>query len=146
MKKAILLCLIVLFQCQSNLRFKEENMIGTWKVDSIYNYTNGFGYWIAVPDWRDNIVYQYEKDGRVFQKKEEEKRAMHYRLVKDDSLVYTDLAGKFVSGYTILELTPTKLVLKKRHDPLFPGKNQEVFEIRVFSPINPSSLSAAVCP
>lgn len=132
-----LLCVSVwlTLACQSKPDFTQKDIVGAWKADSIFQYTNGFVERKAVLDPDENIVYDYDSTGRLTMKKEGEQRSIQYEIIAGDSLIYRSAAGGFLVGYRILSLIPNKLVLKKKQYPLFPGPNQDVYEIRQFSPV-----------
>ncbi|MFC0186547.1 hypothetical protein SAMN04515674_106180 [Pseudarcicella hirudinis] len=135
MKKLFLFLPLLFFHCKSKPAFNKNQILGAWKADSVYHFTNGFVQAIAIVDSDENIVYEYDSTGSVFMKKDGEIRRIHYKFIREDSLAYFDSKGQFMTGYKILALTPEKLVLKKIQKPMFSGKNQEVFEIRRFSPV-----------
>lgn len=122
------------FSCHSSPDFREKDLLRAWKADSIFQYTNGFVEKKAVITADDNIVYEYDSTGRLTMKKADEQRSIRYKLVGNDSLIYISPKGRYLNGYRILELTPNRLVLRKNLKPLFPGKNQLLYEIRQFSP------------
>ncbi len=122
--------------CQSRPGFTQNDIVGAWKADSIFQYTNGFVERKAVLDPEENIVYDYDSTGRLTMKKEGEQRSIQYEIIAGDSLIYRSTTGGFLVGYRILSLSRNKLILKKKQYPLFPGPNQEVYEIRQFSPVS----------
>ena len=134
MRSWFLLVFIVLVQCQRKPDFTRNDIAGAWKADSIFAYTNGFVERKAVLNADENIVYDYDTTGRLTMKKDGEQRSIQYEIVAGDSLIYRTARGEILVGYRILSLTPTKLVLKKTQHPLFPGPNQEMYEVRQFSP------------
>lgn len=140
MKKLIIVLLVVFCQCQSSVGPANE-LIGEWKIDSMYNYTNGFGFTNRVPtdDWS---TFQYEPGGRMAEKRYGQQMHYQYRLLPTDSLVYMDSTGHFLSGFKILKLDEQHLVLKKTHRPFLPGKHQQLYEVRFFSKVRPERTDA----
>ncbi|WP_026993856.1 hypothetical protein [Flectobacillus major] len=130
------LWLICSWACQPKKTIKKEYILGAWKADSVYHFTNGFVQAIKIEDSEENIVYDYDTTGTVFMRKDGEQRSMKYQIIENDSLVYFDNGGRYLAGFTIVLLEPEKLVLKKIQKPLFAGKNQEIYDIRCFSHIN----------
>lgn len=139
MKKVIIALLFIstLTRCVS----REKQIQGTWKTDSILNFVNGFSHTNDSQDehWSH---FEYTKEGAIFERRKQEFRKYHYKLLKSDSLVYLDSAGSFLNGYKILKLDNDQLVLKKIQKPYLPGKNQELYEIRFFSKINSDSTAS----
>ncbi|WP_461133113.1 hypothetical protein [Spirosoma lituiforme] len=127
-------CTVIVLACQTKQTYTNKDIVGAWKTDSIFQYTNGFVERKGVLDPDENIVYEYDRKGRLLMKKDGEQRNFQFEVVAGDSLIYRDAGGFFMVGYRILALGPDKLVLKKKQAPLFPGPNQEVYEIRQFSP------------
>ncbi|MFD2572690.1 hypothetical protein ACFSUS_18770 [Spirosoma soli] len=132
-----------MFSCDSKPTFTEKDITGAWATDSIFEYTNGFVEKKALNDPDQNIIYAYDSNGGLTMKKEDEQRQFQYQIVDGDSLVYRDASGMFMSGYRILALSAHKLVLRKNRKPMFPGPNQQVYEIRQFSPVKAESQQPA---
>ena len=131
-----MLCLFayLAFACQTKPDFTPEDIAGAWKVDSVFQYINGFVERKAILDTDEAITYEYTRTGELTMKKVEEQRNFQYEILDGDSLVYRTMTGTFMVGYRILSLGSGKLVLRKRQRPAFSGKNQEVYEIRQFVP------------
>lgn len=125
----ILPFLLLLFaQCQT----KDINSLqGTWKVDSVYSFYNGFD--MTSPG--QEPLYHFQSDGRLRMTKDKEYRYFFYK-VQNDSLIYTTLEDKRVDGLLILDVNDEQLVLKKSKSLLFMGGNQERYEIKYFSRVN----------
>ncbi len=130
-----LLVTLLLVGCQSKVRVTEADLKGIWKTDSIYRYTNGFTERKAVQNDADNIIYDYDGTGTMTMRKEAEARPVRYRVINGDSLQYIGKSGTVLSSFRILAFEPGKLVLRKMQEPLFSGKNQLVYEVRLFSPV-----------
>lgn len=129
----LLLFALLTVGCQSKIRVTEADLKGLWKTDSIYRYTNGFVEKKAITDGDDNIVYDYNGTGTMTMRKEAEARPVRYRVINGDSLQYVGKTGTVVSSFRILAFEPDKLVLRKMQEPLFSGKNQLLYEVRLFS-------------
>lgn len=132
----VLVPVIFMTQCKS----KEENIQGLWRTDSISNYVNGFSFTNNIFDehWS---YFEYKPDKSLFERRGKEFRKSYYKFLDKKILIYSDSLGRGLSRYLILHLDSKKLVLKKVQNPYLPGKNQEVYEIRYFSKIKPSSSS-----
>lgn len=126
--------LYLLCACQTNAVFTPDDIAGAWKVDSVFQYTNGFVERKGIPDLDEAITYEYTSTGELTMKKGNEERNFQYEILDGDSLVYRTMTGTFMVGYRILALKPGKLALRKRQRPAFSGKNQEIYEIRQFLP------------
>lgn len=135
-------CMGMLVSCQTKRTYTDKDIVGVWKTDSILQYTNGFVERKGALDPDENIVYEYGNSGRLIMKKDHEQRNFQFEVVAGDSLIYRDAGGFFMVGYRILSLSPDRLVLKKKQAPMFPGPNQEVYEIRQFSPATIDGRSA----
>ena len=131
-----MLCLFayLAFTCRTKPDFTPKDIAGAWKVDSVFQYSNGFMERKAILDTDEAITYEYTSTGELAMKKVNEQRNFQYEILDGDSLVYRTMNGTFMVGYRIVALNPGKLVLRKRQRPAFSGKNQEVYEIRQFVP------------
>lgn len=120
--------LLLFAQCQT----KDINSLqGTWKVDSVYSFYNGFD--MTSPG--QEPLYHFQPDGRLRMTKDKEYRYFFYK-VQNDSLIYTTLDDKRVDGLLILDVNDQQLVLKKSKSLLFMGGNQERYEIKYLSRVN----------
>ncbi len=124
----IILAIITLHSCGSA---PETTIRGVWKVDSVYLYYNGFEQRQYQPgsDW---ATYHYNPEGTVREIKFDTYRSYSYDFI-GDTLLWRSAAGQLQGKYEILLLSPERMVLKKEKAPIFPGKNQERFEVRYFS-------------
>jgi hypothetical protein len=138
----IFLLLIGLCQCQPSLSSQEKKLMGEWKIDSIYQYVNGFSQTKRIPE-RDWSTFEYLPQGIMAEKREEQQKRYRYRLIAADSLIYTDSTGTLLSGFRILKLDDQRLVLKKIRQPYLSGKNQHLYEIRYFSKMQPDSPTSS---
>jgi hypothetical protein len=116
--------------------------MGEWKIDSIYQYVNGFSLTKRIPE-RDWSTFEYLPQGIMAEKREEQQKRYRYQLIAADSLIYTDSTGTLLSGFRILKLDDQRLVLKKIRQPYLSGKNQHLYEIRYFSKMQPDSPTAS---
>jgi hypothetical protein len=124
----LLFGLLSLTQCQT----KDINSLqGTWKVDSVYSFYNGFD--MTSPG--QEPLYHFQPDGRLRMTKDKEYRYFFYK-VQNDSLIYSTLDDKRVDGLLILDVNDEQLILKKSKSLLFMGGNQERYEIKYFSRVN----------
>lgn len=101
---------------------------GTWKLDSVYNFYNGFN--MTSPG--QEPLYHFQEDGRLRMTQGNEFRFFFYN-VQDDSLTYSTADERRIDRLLILTLTNQQLVLKKEKAPLFKGDKQERYEIKYFS-------------
>ena len=125
---ALLICITVfLFQCKTR---DVADLHGTWKVDSVYSFYNGFDMTSAVQE----PFYHFQSDGRLRMTQDLEYRYFKYNL-QGDSLTYSTLEDKRVDGLLIVALDEDYLVLKKDKSLLFKGGNQQRFEIKYFSKV-----------
>jgi len=138
----VFLLLIGLCQCQTSLSSQERKLTGEWKIDSIYQYVNGFSLTKRIPE-RDWSTFEYLPAGIMAEKREEQQKRYRYQLVAADSLIYTDSTGTLLSGFRILKLDDQQLVLKKVRQPFLSGKNQHLYEIRFFSKMQPGGTTAS---
>lgn len=130
----MLLLGIGLGQCNIPVYMQERDLEGIWRTDSINNFVNGFSFTNNTFDehWS---TFEYGADGVLTERKKEKHKTYRYKLPSSDSLVYTDSSGHQLSGFRILKLTDSQLILKKAQKPYLPGKNQELFEVRFFTKI-----------
>ena len=108
----------------------EVNIIGNWRLDSIYDNYNGFSFTNTSPSPRE--------DNSVFRKGMGEQLQYWYK-VKDSILTLSVGKGRPGDEFTILHIDDNMMALKKEKKPLFPGKNQRHYEVRYFS--KPDSLN-----
>jgi hypothetical protein len=106
---------------------------GTWKIDSIYTYYNGYGF--TRHDVHEEPVHHYQPDGRLRMTKEKEFRFFFYDLPDEDTLVYRKLDKEMLEKFFIVKIDQRQLVLRKERPPVFGGGNQERYEIKYFSKV-----------
>jgi hypothetical protein len=115
----------------------DVQIIGNWRMDSIYDNYNGFSFTNTNPYPKE--VYEYRKNNTVLRKGMGEQLEYRY-LVNDSILSLTDSAGKAGSEFIILHLDKDRMALKKNRKVLFPGKNQVRYEVRYFTRIDSVEL------
>lgn len=108
----------------------QQKIIGAWRVDSIYDYYNGFDFMNKHPHPVE--VFRYRADSTVLHEGMGEQLLFQY-YCNDSILFFNDMNGNPVSEYIILHIDKNRMVLRKNKLPLFPGKNQEKYEVRYFS-------------
>jgi hypothetical protein len=115
-------------------RNRPEKLQGSWKVDSVYTYYNGFGF--TRNDVEKDPFYHYLPGGKAFMTLELDSQYIQYEFPHPDTLVLRSAAGRtFTTGY-IEMLDRDRLVLRIIKNPLFKGGHQERYEIRYFSKLN----------
>ncbi len=121
----LILCLTA---CSADPR---ERITGVWQVDSTYNYYNGFDYTDRDEgvDWAD---CWYTADGKVKEIRFATYREYGYRIQRNE-LVWESIDAGQEINFEVLYLGPDHLVLKRVKPPMFPGNDQERYEIRYFS-------------
>ena len=125
---ALLICItFLLSQCKTS---NVADLHGTWKVDSVYSFYNGFDMTNAVQE----PFYHFQTDGRLRMTQDLEYRYFKYTL-HGDSLTYSTLEDKRIDGLLIVALDEDHLVLKKDKSLLFKGGNQQRYEIKYFSKV-----------
>ena len=129
----VTLCL-VWSSCNSNA---DVQIIGNWRMDSIYDNYNGFSFTNRNPYLKE--VYEYRKNNTVLRKGMGEQLEYRYRLT-DSILTLTDTIGNQGSEFIILHIDKNRMELKKNRKFLFPGKNQVRYEVRYFTRIDSVAL------
>ncbi|ULQ53277.1 hypothetical protein [Flavihumibacter fluvii] len=114
----------------------ETGIIGSWRIDSIYDNYNGFSFTNRDPSPRE--VYEYRPDNTVLRKGMGEEKLYFYK-VKDTILTLSVNNTSPGDDFTILHIDRQQLAIKKNKKPLFPGKNQTRYEVRYFSRIDSAS-------
>ena len=108
----------------------KSSIIGTWKVDSIYTYYNGFTF--TRKDIEDEPLLEYQSDGRLKMTKGRESRFFLFDSI-EDTLFHRNLDHGMLEKFLIQKLNGNQLALRKEMRPVFTGKNQERYEIRYLS-------------
>lgn len=114
--------------CQSDA---QSYLPGTWRIDSVYDYYNGFSYTNRNPTPKE--VYDYRKDSTVLRKGMGEQLLYRYSL--QDSTLAIIASGRQIDQFVIIHIDDSLLVLKKDKRFLFPGNNQQRYEVRYFTKI-----------
>ena len=114
--------------CQSDA---QTYLPGTWRIDSVYDYYNGFSYTNRNPTPKE--VYDYRKDSTVLRKGMGEQLLYRYSL--QDSTLAIIASGRQIDQFVIIHIDDSLLVLKKDKRFLFPGNNQQRYEVRYFTKI-----------
>ncbi len=120
--------------CQQNT--PEKLILGAWKVDSTYNFYNGFEY-RQTDDGRDWATYLYESNGTVKEIKYGTYRPYAYYFKKEALIWIPKYEKQTEIPFQILALTKKRMVLKRYKDPIFAGDQQTRYEIRYFSRTDP---------
>jgi hypothetical protein len=113
----------------------DVQIIGNWRMDSIYDNYNGFSFTNTNPYPKE--VYEYRKNNTVLRMGMGEQLEYRYNL-SDSTLTLTDATGSQNSEFIILHLDKNRMALKKNRKFLFPGKNQVRYEVRYFTRIDPA--------
>jgi len=117
--------ILFLTQCQKHDAAK---LFGTWKVDSVYTYYNGFNMTVPAAE----PIYHFQTDGRLRMTLGKEFRYFQYEI-RNDTLAYHSADNKVSEKFLIENLGADQLSLKKNKSPLFKGKKQERYEVKYFS-------------
>ena len=128
-----MLCIL----CASCNPSADVQIIGNWRMDSIYDNYNGFSFTNTNPYPKE--VYEYRKNNTVLRKGMGEQMEYRYNLT-DSTLTLTDTSGNQPSAFIILHLDKNRMALKKNRKFLFPGKNQVRYEVRYFTRIDAVEL------
>jgi hypothetical protein len=119
---------VIFIQCSNK---DLSDLHGTWKLDSMYNFYNGFGH--TSFDVQDFPRHQYQDGGQLTMTKDQEVRYFTYEIHPPDTLMHRRPDGKVIEKSIILSVNQTQLVLKKELSPVFKGKNQYRYEVKYFS-------------
>ena len=115
----------------------DVQIIGNWRMDSIYDNYNGFSFMNTNPYPKE--VYEYRENNTVLRKGMGEQLEYGYN-VSDSTLTLKDPTGNQSSKFIILYLDEKQMALKKNKKVLFPGKNQVRYEVRYFTRIDSAGL------
>lgn len=122
----IVIAMLSLAACRPN----PADLQGTWKIDSITTFYNGFTTTTAAAG--DEPLQHYEPGGRLRMTKGTEFRYFLYELHRD-TLAHLTTEHKPIEIFTIVRLDQSRLVLHMEKKPLFKEKNQRRYETRFFS-------------
>ncbi len=131
MKQLFFLLLVVFasvfISCGNDL---EPRLIGTWQIDSVYDYYNGFTFTDKKPYPLE--VHVYQPDKTMLRKGMGEVKTYYFEL-NNNTLTIRDLPLATTGNeMEIVTITDSSLVLRKNKRPDFPGANQERYELRYF--------------
>jgi len=115
--------------CQQNP--SAQKLVGTWQVDSVYSFYNGFSFWDR-DDSGDWARYVYTDDGRMEEWKFDNLRHYQYE-VSNDTIYWQSTAEQGWGWFQIVALTDEQLVLRKEKPSMFGEQEEERFEVRYFS-------------
>lgn len=120
-----------LFQCSG--RNSMQSLEGTWRMDSVYSYYNGFAF--TRKDILDEPLQRYEPDGSLIMSLKEESRTFYFSMPVSDSLIHLAADKSVIDKFAIIKLDNDILALKKSLNPVFKGPQQERYEVRYFSKV-----------
>ena len=123
--------------CVSCNSSNDVQIIGNWRMDSIYDNYNGFSFMNTNPYPKE--VYQYRKNNTVLRRGMGEQLEYGYDI-SDTTLTLRDATGNQSSEFIILHLDNKQMVLKKNRKLLFSGKNQVRYEIRYYTRVDSTEL------
>lgn len=130
MKARIIVCAVymALMSCSGN---NQRTLEGTWHMDSIYTYYNGFTF--TRKDIHDEPLQRYQPDGSLIMTLKEESRTFYFSMPAQDSLIHLASDKSVLEKFAIVKLDTDLLALKKSLNPVFKGPPQERYEVRYFS-------------
>ena len=126
---------MVVLSCKSTV--DQKTLLGAWRMDSIYDFYNGFTYMNRNPQPAEVHVY---KGANTMLRRGMGHEREYYYAIEGKNLVISDTLGAPEAKHILLKLDSTQLVLKKENLPLFPGENQVKYQIRFFTKIPMDSL------
>jgi hypothetical protein len=128
---------ILLFLCWTQCKDsnRAELIIGSWTVDSVYTFYNGFNF--TQHDMSLEPGLNFMPDGWGHFARNDEQRPFTFKLSAPvDSLFLMTDNGKEIATFKILKLDGKTLVLRQEKRTLFTASNQRRFEIRYLSKKN----------
>ena len=126
---------MLIVSCKSTV--DQKTLLGAWRMDSIYDYYNGFTYMNRNPQPAE--VHVYKGEHTMLRRGMGHEREYYY-AIDGKNLIISDTLGAPGAKHLVLKLDSTQLVLKKENSPLFPGENQVKYEIRFFKRIPMDAL------
>ena len=120
-----------LVQCSG--RDNMHSLEGTWRMDSVYSYYNGFTF--TRKDIQDEPLQRYEPNGSLIMTLKEESRTFYFSMPVPDSLIHLAADKSVIDKFVIIRLDNDILALKKSLNPVFKGPQQERYEVRYFSKV-----------
>ena len=112
--------------------YNTADLQGSWKIDSIRTFYNGFT--MATAAAGDEPLQHYEPEGRLRMTQGTEFRYFLYEL-RDDTLTQFTTEHQKLETFTVVQLDAGHLVLRKEKKPLFQGKEQQRYETRYYSKV-----------
>jgi len=131
MKIPLILSGLTFLVMQCSPTDKKSSLIGSWKVDSIYTYYNGFAF--TRKDIEDEPLLDYQSDGRLKMTKGKESRFFLFDMADQDTLFHRNLDHEVFEKFLIQEVNGNQLILRKEMQPVFRGNSQVRYEIRYLS-------------
>lgn len=126
--------IILCASCNSPI---DVQIIGNWRMDSIYDNYNGFSFTNTNPFPKE--IHEYRENQKMLRKGMGEQLEYGYS-VADSILTLKDATGNQESEFIILQLDKNWMALKKNKKFLFPGNNQVRYEIRYFTRMDTAAL------
>lgn len=122
---------VMLMSCTGNNR--QNALEGTWHMDSIYSYYNGFTF--TRTDIYDEPLQRYQPDGSLIMTLKKESRTFYFSMPEKDSLIHLTSNKSVHEKFVIVKLDNDILALRKTLNPVFKGLKQERYEVRYFSKV-----------
>lgn len=135
--KHLFLCTFFLFVFVSCKMNSDVPLVGSWRLDSIYYFDNGFTYTNRAP--YPSEVHVYRSDSTFLRRGMGRENRYTYSLNIKELLIKDSSDGPGAK-LTIIRADSTVLAIRKEKSLIFPGKNQERFEIRFFTRLPNDSI------
>jgi hypothetical protein len=132
---AITILSMVVLSCKSTV--DQKTLHGAWRMDSLYDYYNGFSYMNRDPQPAE--VHVYKGEHTMLRRGMGHEREYYY-AIEGKHLIISDTLGAPEGKHIVLRLDSTQLVLKKENRPIFSGENQVKYQIRFFTRIPMDAL------
>ena len=133
----VIFLVIVLGMCMAFFRCSNReskySLEGTWRMDSVYSYYNGFAF--TRKDIYDEPLQRYEPGGSLIMTLGKESRTFYFSMPVQDSVVHLAPDKSVLDKFAIVKLDNDILALKKSLNPVFNGPQQERYEVRYFSKV-----------
>lgn len=129
------LCLVLLTSCTSQ---KDTSLTGSWKLDSIFYFDNGFTYTNKAPYPAE--VHVYKEDSTFLRRGMGRENSFVFSL-RNNELFIRDTSNGSIAKFTILSSNKKTLTIRKEKSAIFAGKNQERYEIRFFTRLVKDSIN-----
>jgi hypothetical protein len=125
-----IVAVLLLASCQQH--HDVADLQGSWKIDSVGTFYNGFTMTTAAAG--DEPLQHYEPEGKLRMTQGAEFRYFLYELRSDTLTQFTTEYQK-LETFTVIGLDADHLVLQKEKKPLFAGKEQRRYETRYYSKV-----------